>query len=253
MTDQAFERCLPHLLKNEGGNDDDPRDHGGRTSRGVTQREYDKWRVKKGLPQLDVWKAPQQDIHDIYYEGYWLPRCPHLHPGVDMVYFSMAVNAGPGRAEEILLHAIGGTDVDTINKFCDLCISFYRDLSQFSIYGRGWLNRIANDRATALKMAQTKESPMASPITTTATTTTTAKAPQGFTLPNLSNIEAIVEQFGGMVGLLTVFNPSLAAEAQKDLPVLEAILKFGAAMQNGTDPGPPLQVLMTAIKTRFGS
>lgn len=250
MTDPGFERCLPFLLRDEGGNDNDPRDHGGRTSRGVTQSEYNIWRVKKGLPKLDVWQAPLQDIHDLYYEEYWLPRCPKLHPGVDMVYFSMAVNAGPGRAEEILLHAIGGDDVTTIDKFCDLCISFYRDLSQFPTFGKGWLNRIAHDRTAALKMT-TKETPkMASPTTVTAATKATAPA---FTLPDLSNIESAVEQFSGMIGFLTIFNPTLAAEAKKDLPVLEAILKFGAAMQNGTDPSAPLQALLAVIRTRFAS
>ena len=249
MTDPGFERCLPFLLKDEGGNDDDPRDHGGRTSRGVTQSEYNKWREKKGLPQLDVWQAPKQDIHDIYYEEYWLPRCPKLHPGVDMVYFSMAVNAGPGRAEEILLHAIGGDDTTTINKFCDLCISFYRDLSQFPTFGKGWLNRIAHDRAAALKML-TKETPMASPVPTTTTTTVVTPA---FNLPNLSSIEALVEQFAGFAGVLSMINPQLATEVQKDIPVLEAALKFGGAVQAGTDLSAPIQVLMAAIKKRIAS
>ena len=39
-----FDACVALVLASEGFNDDDPRDPGGRTSRGVTQREYDIWR-----------------------------------------------------------------------------------------------------------------------------------------------------------------------------------------------------------------
>jgi len=38
----------------ERGNDDDPQDPGGRTSRGIIQREYDKYSDRKGLPRRDV-------------------------------------------------------------------------------------------------------------------------------------------------------------------------------------------------------
>ena len=63
-----FKPSLAAVLKSEGGNDDDPQDHGGRTSRGVIQREYDAWRKEKGLFALDVWKAPDSDIAMIYHD-----------------------------------------------------------------------------------------------------------------------------------------------------------------------------------------
>ncbi|WP_346656139.1 glycosyl hydrolase 108 family protein [Bradyrhizobium sp. dw_78] len=45
-----FAICLPFTLKQEGGNSDDPHDPGGRTHKGIIQREYDKYRRSKGLP-----------------------------------------------------------------------------------------------------------------------------------------------------------------------------------------------------------
>lgn len=56
-----FQKCLAVTLKFEGGNDDDPRDPGGRTSRGILQREYDRYRDARGLPRGDVWRAADVD------------------------------------------------------------------------------------------------------------------------------------------------------------------------------------------------
>ena len=173
MTDARFEICLPYILKEEGGNDDDPQDHGGRTSRGITQSEDNVYAQEHGIPVHDVWTAPRSEIKAIYYDKYWLPRCPKLHPGVDLVYFNMAVNGGPARAEHILLRSISNdpSDTPTVEKFCDLCVEFYRGLAQFPRYGKGWLARTARIRAAALKMvvppsatgAQQKVPPMSMP------------------------------------------------------------------------------------------
>jgi lysozyme family protein len=155
-TDSRFEACLPFILKEEGGDDDDPHDHGGRTSRGITQREYSPWRARHGLPDRDVFEASTQEIHDVYYEEYWLPCGPNLHPGVDLVYFNFAVNAGAGEAHKLLMRSIGPDDVDddaqTINRMCNEGEAFYRGLAQFPRYGRGWTARTEHIRAAALKM-----------------------------------------------------------------------------------------------------
>lgn len=154
MTDARFEACLPYILREEGGNDDDPNDHGGRTSRGITQREYDKWRAAHGQPTRDVWTASDKEVHDIYYEKYWLPRSPHLHPGVDLIYFNIAVNAGQARAEKILMASIGSTDDRvTIDRFDDHVMAFYRGLAQFPRYGNGWTAREGRIHTAALRMA----------------------------------------------------------------------------------------------------
>ena len=114
MTAENFTKSLAFVLKDEGGNDDDPDDPGGRTSRGITQREYDAWRKERGLPTLDVWAAPQTDIEGIYKTEYWDPSCDAFPTGLDYLYFDMAVNAGPYRAAVLLQRALGINDVGRI-------------------------------------------------------------------------------------------------------------------------------------------
>jgi len=106
MTAANFNRCLKLVLVSEGGNDDDPDDAGGRTSRGITQREYDAYRkTHSGLPS-DVWKAPQSSIEAIYEISYWKPWCPQFPDGVDYVFFDVAVLHGPGKAAKWLQRAV---------------------------------------------------------------------------------------------------------------------------------------------------
>lgn len=159
---------LALLLKSEGGNDDDPSDHGGRTSRGVTQREYDSWRRISGLITRDVWAAGDNEVAEIYYRGYWFPYCNAMPDGVDYLYFDMAVNAGPHQAAVLLQRALGVTDdgrigpvtleaisnadgAELINKFSVAKANFYRSLHQPK-YIKGWLNRVASVKADALQM-----------------------------------------------------------------------------------------------------
>src|ERR1043166_2665043 len=102
-----FAASLAAVLKSEGGNDDDPADHGGRTSRGITQREYDARRREKSLAPLHVWKDTDEEIPTIFHDEYWDPWCDTLPIGVDYLYFDMAVNAGPHRAAVLLQKALG--------------------------------------------------------------------------------------------------------------------------------------------------
>src|SRR4029077_7081746 len=96
------------LLVHEGGNDDDPRDPGGRTSRGILQSEYNNYRrTHPGLPS-DVWDAPDSAVADIYKHSYWdVVQADQLPPGVDYAVFDYAVNSGPRKAAKALQEAVG--------------------------------------------------------------------------------------------------------------------------------------------------
>ena len=169
MTDR-FPVCLPYILHEEGGNDDDPHDPGGRTSRGIIQREYDAWRRAHGEPQGDVWKASDEEVAAIYQAQYWLPLCPQMPAGVDLCFFDMAVNSGPVRAATLLQRAIGVNDdghigvitmgalkaanpIKVVSSFSDERRSFYRGLKTFKYFGKGWLARVSYIEDSALKMA----------------------------------------------------------------------------------------------------
>lgn len=161
---------LVAVLKSEGGNDDDPDDHGGRTSRGIIQREYDAWRREHNQPVLDVWKAPQSDIEAIYHDEYWAPYCDLLPVGADYLLFNMNVNAGPSRGAKILQRALGvnpdgrigaitreairTTDAPKlIESYSAASRAFYLGLHQPK-FTKGWLNRVEFVRKTALAMVK---------------------------------------------------------------------------------------------------
>ena len=169
MTDR-FQICLPFILKEEGGNSDDPHDPGGRTSRGIIQREYDAYRRSKDEPIADVYQASDAEVADIYEHSYWLPWCPQMAAGVDLCYFDMAVNGGPVEATKLLQRALGVSDdghigqitlaalknsnaIKLVGGFSDQRRAFYRSLRIFKYFGKGWLARVSTIEAAALKMA----------------------------------------------------------------------------------------------------
>ena len=165
---ENFEACLACVLKSEGGNDDDPQDHGGRTSRGITQREYDAWRGENQLVHLDVWKASQEDIDAIYHGEYWDPWGDLFPLGVDYMFFDMCVNAGPNRAIILAQRALGvvadgrlgpitrqairTADPSTfISRYTQAKEQYYRSLHQ-PRFIKGWLNRNKEVFNTAQQM-----------------------------------------------------------------------------------------------------
>ncbi len=50
MVADTFPHALRLVLIDEGGLDDDPHDHGGRTAYGIIQREYDGYRARHNRP-----------------------------------------------------------------------------------------------------------------------------------------------------------------------------------------------------------
>ena len=128
MPSAAFEASLPFVLRWEGGFVDHPTDPGGRTNKGVTQKVYDAWRRRQGLPVRDVKRLEDAELHRIYEAGYWLPpRCDRLARQLDLVHFDTAVNMGPGRAVRFLQKAAGcgvdgdfGSQTEKAVQACDL-------------------------------------------------------------------------------------------------------------------------------------
>jgi lysozyme family protein len=171
MVAQNFNAALRYVLKDEGGNDDDPRDRGGRTSRGITQRVYNSWCKLRNKPEGDVWLASDADVRAIYYDQYWLPYCDKLPPGIDYLFFDISVNAGRQRAVKTFQKALGVTvdgmmgevtrsaimnhedHLALIREVSEVRRNFYRNLEQFPIYGRGWLNRTNHCEDGALALA----------------------------------------------------------------------------------------------------
>jgi lysozyme family protein len=171
---------LEDVLAHEGGNDDDPRDPGGRTSRGIIQIEWDAWR--KAHPgnnwPADVWKAPQEQIEAIYKQKYWNAlRCDDLPAGVDYCVFDYGVNSGIGRAGKVLRRLLALPDTDwhvtdevlaalkvrdpkvIINQICDERLKFLRGLATWATFGNGWNRRVSEVRHDSLDMAAKVRAP----------------------------------------------------------------------------------------------
>lgn len=177
-----FEKCLKWVLIDEGGNDDDPRDHGGRTSRGIIQREYDAYRARKGKEKSDVWKASDAEVKEIYLTQYWEPYCDGLPSGVDYCFFDISVNSGrtaavrnfqkalnvrvDGMMGTVTQQAIREADPEElIKKVLQVRRAFYRSLKQFNIYGKGWMNRADHLERGALSLVvrNAERDPQAAP------------------------------------------------------------------------------------------
>ena len=107
MLNPAFEASLPFIMRWEGGYVDHPDDPGGRTNKGVTQKTYDGWRTRQGLPTRHVRMIEDDEVETIYETGYWVPpRCDLLQRQLDLVQFDTAVNMGVGRAGRFLQESL---------------------------------------------------------------------------------------------------------------------------------------------------
>ena len=223
----AFERCLAVTLRWEGGNDNDPRDPGGKTSRGILQSEWDAWRQShSGLPQ-DVWSAPQAQIEAIYREEYWDRHlCAQMAPGVDLAVFDFRVNSGRGIR---VVQSIIGVEADgevgpltlaalaavpagqLIDRICDARMTYLQGLAVWPTFGRGWTNRVNDVRAQAHTMISEEPAPMprADP------------SPLPQTVPQAPTTSSVLGD------LLKEFGPIIAAQVKAEMqkPETQAAVK----------------------------
>ena len=147
---------------------DEPEDPGGRTNQGITQRVYDAWRRRQGLPAQDVESIADAEVKAIHASDYWAPpRCDLLEDPLELVQFDTAVNMDVGRALRFLQGAAGcsvdgnfgpGTERavagcdhgQLVANYCDAREAYYRKLTarnpKLDKFLNGWPERLA-DRA----------------------------------------------------------------------------------------------------------
>jgi len=91
-----LQKSMDIMMKLEGGKSDLKSDRGGRTNLGVTQREFDKFREKQGLPRKDVFNITTQEAQQVYKIGYWnIIKGDELPLNVAHAMFSYALTDGP--------------------------------------------------------------------------------------------------------------------------------------------------------------
>ena len=102
-----FDNCLALLLKSEGGYVNNPKDPGGRTNLGVTQKTWEAW-VGRESSEKEMRALTKDQVAPLYKAKYWT-ACygPQLPLGVDYAVFDAAVNMGVGRAVKLLQESLG--------------------------------------------------------------------------------------------------------------------------------------------------
>ena len=164
--DASFEMVLKH----EGGYVNDPRDPGGRTNLGVTQRAWEAWLVRT-VTESDMRALTPAKVKPFYKAMYWDKiKGDQLPAGVDYAAYDLAVNSGVGRAAKYLQEiagvpadgAIGPKSIEAIkacnpkelaDALCDMRLAFLKSLPTFDTFGKGWSRRVAEVKARADSMA----------------------------------------------------------------------------------------------------
>jgi lysozyme family protein len=164
--DASFEMVLKH----EGGYVNDPRDPGGRTNLGVTQRAWEAY-LNRSVTEAEMRALTPDTVKPFYKTMYWDKiKGDQLSNGVDYAAYDLAVNSGVGRAAKYLQEiagvvadgAIGPKSLEAIkacnpkelvDALCDMRLAFLKRLPTFETFGKGWSRRVAEVKARADSMA----------------------------------------------------------------------------------------------------
>ena len=166
---QNFEQCMGWLLEHEGGYVNHPSDPGGETNLGVTRAVYEQ-DAGRQVMDGEMEGLTHDDVYPIYKENYWdRVRGDDLPSGVDWAVFDWGVNSGTSRAAKALQRVVGVEQDGGIGPMTLQAVSsvesagiidqlhymregFYRSLSTFDTFGRGWLRRNDETKDQALNL-----------------------------------------------------------------------------------------------------
>jgi lysozyme family protein len=143
----TFNRALQLVLRHEGGLVDNPKDPGGLTNFGISQRAY---------PKLDIRNLTAADAAEIYRRDYWEKiQGDKLPEPLAIAVFDAAVNVGWPRAILMLQESLGVTVDGNIGPqtlaacakpealvwFSAARVRFYVANRNYSVFGLGWIRR----------------------------------------------------------------------------------------------------------------
>lgn len=168
--DKFFQTAIKQVLKNEGGYSNNPSDKGGATKYGITEKVAQQNGYSGNMKYLT-----ENFAKEIYYNRYWLKcNCDIISKyysfNLAFFVFDFAVNSGVSNASrklQILLNNLdnAGLKIDGIIgkktllaiesimgslyllelNYIAKILSYYSSLSQFKTFGKGWVNRVANN------------------------------------------------------------------------------------------------------------
>ncbi len=221
-----FAKCLPMVLKHEGGFVNHPKDPGGATNKGVTIGTLKRLGIDVDgdgdSDIVDLRNLRQSDLERVYRLFYWdAVRADHLPSGMDYAVFDFAVNSGPARAAKHLQKVIGveqdgdigpqtlaavakADPQDVVNAICDSRLRFMRGLTKlWPTFGKGWSRRVAEVRAVGLAMAENGP-PMEQPVVPARVTKAAAPEPAALPPAKGKPKDALGKVAVGVVGALVL-------------------------------------------------
>jgi len=158
---------MARLLAHEGGYVWHAEDPGGETNLGVTRAVYEQYAGRQVMDG-EMEGLTHDDVYPLYKENYWdRVRGDDLPSGVDWAVFDWGVNSGTSRAAKALQRIVGVEQdggigpmtlqavasiepVDIVDQMHYMREGFYRSLSTFDTFGRGWLRRNDETKEQAL-------------------------------------------------------------------------------------------------------
>jgi len=157
------------LLEHEGGYVNHPSDPGGETNLGVTRAVYEQYAGRQVMDG-EMEGLTHDDVYPIYRENYWnRVRGDDLPSGVDWSVFDWGVNSGTSRAAKALQRIVGVEQdggigpmtlqavlevepAEIVEQMHHMRDGFYRSLSTFDTFGRGWIRRNDETKEQALNL-----------------------------------------------------------------------------------------------------
>lgn len=155
MTAKVWDSAFDLLMLNEGGYVNDANDSGGETKYGISKKAY---------PYLDIPSLSLEQAKSIYRKDYWdRCKCDYIPDALSVAVFDFAVNSGIKTAIKKLQIALGvkadgiiGNQTvgacnrlpikKVLNDYMDLRLDYLMSLKKWSIYGKGWGNRVERTR-----------------------------------------------------------------------------------------------------------
>jgi len=148
----TFETSIARLLGNEGGLVDNPKDPGGLTQWGISQRSY---------PSLNIRALTREQAEAVYLHDFWMPiDADEMPDAIGFQLLDFAVNSGVGTALRVLQRAVGVADDghigpvtlaairavephDLIMRFLAERLIFMTNCANWPDASRGWVRRVA--------------------------------------------------------------------------------------------------------------
>lgn len=145
-SESAWDVAWRFTSKWEGGYANHPSDPGGSTNFGITQATFNAWRDSIGSPREDVRNITRDEAKQIAKVRYWdamgLDDVAEVSPAVAVALFDWGFHSG---TQNVLNRTSGMTSAEAINT---ARMDFLASLTNFNSFGRGWVRRVEDLRAT---------------------------------------------------------------------------------------------------------